>query len=153
MDQDSHKWTFLFPTVVPLFSRNRGPIAVAETRRAAAAIDVSAIQAQAIGAIDCALAAYRAALDKLSTAEQMLGDVRTTEETARRQLAAGDISQLDLGVVQVELVSRELARHDALVRAQEAFGLIEDAMQRPADLPENPLPPADPPLIPLGNVP
>jgi len=61
-------------------------------------------------------------------------------DTARQQLAAGDISQLDLGVVQLDLATRELVRLEADVQAQQALGDIEDAMQRPADLPVNPLP-------------
>jgi outer membrane protein TolC len=93
-----------------------------------------------MGALDRALAGYRAAVDKLSTADQILGEVRTLEQTAETQLAAGAISQLDLGVIQVELAIRELARLEALAQVQQTLGDIEDAMQRPIDLPINPLP-------------
>lgn len=140
MDQDSHKWTVLLPVALPVFSRNRGPIAEAEAGRAVAATRVTAVQVRAIGAIDRALAVYQTAGDKLSTAEQLLASARALESTARVQLAAGEISQLDLGLIQAELASRELARLEALVQMQQAAGDIEDAMQRPIDLPIDPLP-------------
>ena len=140
MDQNSNKWTLLFGATLPAFNRNQGRIAEAEARRQVAAAQVEAVQARALGAIDRALAAYRAALAKVSMAEQMIGELQASEQTAQRQLTAGEISQLDLGIVQVELAGRELARLEALAQAQQALGDIEDAMQRPADLPLNPLP-------------
>jgi cobalt-zinc-cadmium efflux system outer membrane protein len=141
MDQSSNKWTvLLFPASLPVFNRNQGPIAEAEARRTAAATAITVAQARVIGAIDRALAGFRTALDKLATADQILGQVRTVEQTAETQLAAGAISQLDLGVIQVELATRELARLEALVQLQQTVGDIEDAMQRPVDFPINPLP-------------
>lgn len=140
MDQNSNKWTMLVPVAVPLFSRNRGPIAEAEARRTVAASQVTAVQAAAIGAIDRALSVYAIARDKVAVADQLLEQVRSLEATRRAQLDAGDISQLDLGLIQSEVASRELARLEALVQLQQATGDIEDAMQRPIDLPVSPLP-------------
>ena len=140
MDQNANKWTLLFGATLPAFNRNRGRIAEAEARRLVAAAQVEAIQARALGAIDRALAAYRSALAKVAMAEQMIGELQAAEQTAQQQLNAGDISQLELGIVQVELAGRELARLEALAQAQQALGDIEDAMQRPADLPLDPLP-------------
>jgi outer membrane protein, heavy metal efflux system len=141
MDQDSNKWTILgFPGFLPVFNRNQGPIAEAEARRTAAAAAVIAVQASALGAIDRALATYRAALNTLAVAEQSLGEVQTVEQTAQQQFAAGAISQLDLGIIQVERAARELARLQALVQVQQAAVDLEDAMQRPADIPVDPLP-------------
>jgi cobalt-zinc-cadmium efflux system outer membrane protein len=140
MDQNSNKWTMLVGAALPVFSRNRGPIAEAEARRTVAASQVTAAQAAAIGAIDRALAIYGAALDKVTVADQLLDEFRSLEATGRAQLAAGAISQLDLGLIQSEVASRELARLEALVQLQQAAGDIEDAMQRPINLPINPLP-------------
>ena len=139
MDQNSNKWSLLFPLTLPVFNRNRGPIAEADARRTLAASQVEAIQARAIGAVDRALAAYRSALDKVTLADQLIAEVQQVAQTAERQLAAGAISQLDLGIVQVELGSHELSRLEALVQVQQALGDIEDAMQRPVDLPLDPI--------------
>ena len=140
MDQSSHKWTILAPVALPVFTRNRGPIAQAEARRAVAEAQLTAVQARAIGAVDRALVAYRTALETLATAEQLLDAARTLEATAQRQLDAGEISQLDLGLIQTERASRELAGVTALVQVQQAAGDVEDAMQRPIDFPIDPLP-------------
>jgi outer membrane protein, heavy metal efflux system len=141
MDQSDNKWTILgFPAFLPVFNRNQGPIGEAEARRTAAANAVTAVQASALGAIDRALAASRAARDTLDVAEQSLGELQTLEQTAQSQFAAGAISQLDLGVIQVERAVRELARLQALAQVQQAAGDLEDAMQRPADIPVDPLP-------------
>jgi outer membrane protein TolC len=140
-DQGDSKWTlFAFPAFLPVFHRNQGPIGEADARRSAAALAVTAAQATALGAIDRALAAYRTARDTLGVANQSLDEVRTVEQTAQTQLAAGAISQLDLGVIQAELAGRELVRVQALVQVQQAVGDLEDAMQRPADFPIDPLP-------------
>ncbi|MGE0042351.1 MAG: TolC family protein [Vicinamibacterales bacterium] len=140
MDQDSHKWSLLFPLTLPVFSRNLGPIGEAEARRTLAAARVEAVQARAIGDLDRALAAYRSALDTVAVADQVVTEARRAQATAERQFAAGEISRLDLGIVQSDLLTRELARLDAAVKAQQALGDIENAMQRPADLPLSPLP-------------
>ncbi|MEP7361606.1 MAG: TolC family protein, partial [Chloroflexota bacterium] len=140
MDQNSNKWSLLFPLSLPVLNRNQGRIAQAEARRSLSGAQVEAVQARAIGALDRALAAYRATLASIAVADQLLADAQRVEEVARNQLAAGAISQLDLNIVQAEVMARELVRLDATVQAQRALGDIEDAMQRPADLPVNPLP-------------
>lgn len=141
LDQDKNKWTiFAFPAVLPVFNRNQGPIGEAEARRTAAADAVIAVQAGAIGAIERAIGAYRTGLDALHVADQSLHASQAAERTAEAQFAAGAISKLDLGVIQVELASRQLARLQTLVQVQQALGDLEDAMQRPADLPIDPLP-------------
>ncbi|MEP7118968.1 MAG: TolC family protein [Acidobacteriota bacterium] len=140
MDQNSHKWSLLFPLSLPAFNRNQGRIGEAESRRLQAAAEVDAVQARAIGALDRALATYRAALAGMALAEQMTAELQRSADTAQQQWAAGAISQLDLGVVQLELATRELARLDALVQAQQAIGDIEDAMQIPAELPVSAIP-------------
>ena len=139
MDQNSNKWSLLFPLSLPAFNRNQGRIAQAEARRSLAGAQVEAVQARAVGALDRALAAYRATLGSIGLADQLLADARRVEEVVRNQFSAGAISQLDLNVVQAEVTARELIRLDAAVQAQQALGDIEDAMQRPADLPMNPL--------------
>ena len=142
MDQEASKWTLLLTSALPVLSQNRGPIAEAEARRAAAAATLTATQTRVLGELQRALAAYGAAADKFKTADRMLDDTRALEATARERLAAGDIAQVDLGVVQLEVATRELSRFEALVQVQAAFGAIEDAMQRPGDLPFA-LPPSD----------
>jgi len=139
MDQGSQKWTMLLPVTLPVFNRNRGAIERADAHRAVAAAEMTAVQARALGAVDRALAAYRISADKLAVANQLLDAARSLEARAQAQLTAGEISRLDLGLVQVERAARELARIQAIVEQQQAAGNLEDAMQRPVDLPIDPL--------------
>jgi outer membrane protein TolC len=134
MDQWANKWTLGLSAVLPLFSRNRGPIAEADARRTLAAARFTALQLHAIADIDRSFAGYRAALDKAATTEAMLGKLRQQERSARALFDAGEISRLDLGVVQLQLAASDLARLEAIVGAQGALGLLEDAIQRPADI-------------------
>jgi hypothetical protein len=46
----------------------------------------------------------------------------------------GEISKLELLGVQQELASSALSRLDALIKAHQAIGQLEDAMQSPLDL-------------------
>ena len=134
MDQSANKWTLGLSAALPLFSRNRGPIAEADARRTQAVARFTAVQLHAIADIDRSFAGYRAALDKAATAEAMVGKLRQQERSARTLFDAGEISRLDLGVVQLQLAASDLARLEAIVGAQGALGLLEDAIQRPADI-------------------
>jgi len=134
MDQSANKWTLGLSAALPLFSRNRGPIAEADARRTQAVARFTALQLHAIADIDRSFAGYRAALDKAATAEAMVGKLRQQERSARALFDAGEISKLDLGVVQLQLAASDLARLEAIVGAQGALGLLEDAIQRPADI-------------------
>ena len=71
----------------------------------------------------------------MATAEALLADLRRQEQGLQARWRAGDISKLDLGSLQIELISLERARFESLLQAHEALGRLEDAMQSPADLP------------------
>jgi cobalt-zinc-cadmium efflux system outer membrane protein len=67
---------------VPLFHRNRGMVGVAEAERARVETQVEAVQAQAIGEIERALAQYRSATAEWSEAARRLIAIRTEREEA-----------------------------------------------------------------------
>ena len=134
MDQSDNKWTLGISAPLPLFNRNRGPIGEAEARRTQAAARFLAVQAHALAEIENALAVYRGALEKAATAETMLKELERQERSARQLFGGGEISKLELGLIQLQLAASHRARLDALVGVHEALGLLEDAVQRPADI-------------------
>ena len=134
LDQGSRKWTLGLSGLLPVFSRNRGPIAEAEARRRQAAANFTSAQNRAIEEIDTAIAGYEAALAKVLTADELYADRLALIRTANAQFAAGEISRLELGTIQLTLAGAELARFDARVNAQMSLGRLEDAMQSPAML-------------------
>ncbi len=132
-DQGDDKWLLALSLPIPLMNRNRGPIAEAEARRQAAAARFTAVQAEAMGEIDRAVLAYGAARKALATASAIGADAAAQQRAARARFEAGEISRLELGSADLELVTAELARLDAEVRAETALGTLEDAMQRSAE--------------------
>jgi outer membrane protein, heavy metal efflux system len=148
MDQTDAKWTLGLSFILPLLSRNKGPIAEADARRTEAAARFLALQAKTIGAIDSAVAACRAAAGKITTSEDLRLGLLKQETAARARYELGDISKLEWLGLKIELAASELARLDALVKAQQAAGELEDALQSPLDQIERilrmPQPPAGP---------
>jgi cobalt-zinc-cadmium efflux system outer membrane protein len=134
LDQTDLKWTLGLSLILPLFNRNKGPIAEAEARRQESAVRFLALQARVIEQIDAALAACRSSLDKAKTAGEMQASLLEQEAAAKVRYEVGQISKLELLGIRLELASSSLARLDALVKAQQAVGELENAMQSPLEL-------------------
>ena len=139
-DEGHHKIALSPSLNVPLFNRNRGPIAESEARRGEMEARFNALQAQAIGEMEIALARYNGALAEYTDAEQRLIQIQQTREAAmRRAVQAGEEDRLALAGVRMESAVAARARLDAMRRAQSAFGALEDAVQQPL-MPGPPLP-------------
>jgi outer membrane protein TolC len=128
-DQGLNKWSLGFTVPLPLFDRNRGPIAEAEAKRTAAAAKFHALEAKISGELDHALASYRGALEKLSTADELTADTKKQLDSAEAVIKAGEGGRLALLTAQVEHNAAALGRLDALIEAQQALGTLEDAAQ------------------------
>ena len=139
-DEGHHKITFGPAFSIPVFNRNRGPIAQAEARRAEAEARFNGLQAQAIGEMEVALARYNGGLAELAEAQQQLQLIQQTREPAvRLALENGEEDQLAYSGVRVESAVAARARLDALRRTETALGALEDAVQQPLE-PGPPLP-------------
>jgi outer membrane protein TolC len=126
-DQGQDKW-FVTPAVeLPIFDQHQGPIAEAKAKRDEAAARFRATQAKASGELDLALAGYHGALHKLETAEALLTSQEKQKQTAKSLLENGESDRLALSTAEVEYDTSAIARLDALVEAQQAFGALEDA--------------------------
>jgi cobalt-zinc-cadmium efflux system outer membrane protein len=134
LDQTDTKWTLSLGLVLPIFNRNKGPIAEAEARRGAAAARFLELQAKVIEEIDTAVAAARSAADKAKTAGELRYSLRNREAASRVRYELGESSRLELLGLQLELAFGEIARLEAVVDAQRSFGELENAMQSPLEL-------------------
>jgi outer membrane protein TolC len=133
-DQGNNKWTVVgLALTLPVFNQNKGPIAEAEAKRTEAAARFNALQAQVIAQIDRAEASYGAVLQRVETAESILTAQRKQLQSVQAMLRAGAADRLAVLGAELELKSAELGCLDAYVKLQEAFGLVEDAVQRPLD--------------------
>ncbi len=134
LDQTDSKWTLGLGLVLPLLSRNRGPIAEALAGREESAARFLALQSRVIGELDAAIEDCRAAVLKSRAADDMVANLARQERAARSQRELGEISKLEFLGIQLELNAGAQARLEALLQAQEAVGRLESAAQSPLDV-------------------
>jgi cobalt-zinc-cadmium efflux system outer membrane protein len=135
LDQTDNKWSLGVTLELPVLSHNQGPVAEAKAKRAEAAAHFLMVQAQAIGEIDSALAGYRAALSQTKTAAALQDDLQKQLDSVRAQVQAGEIDSAALANAEVEFCAGAKSRLDSLIKAQQALGQLEDAVQSPLTLP------------------
>jgi hypothetical protein len=93
-----------------------------------------ALQAKIIGEIDSAEAACHSSIAKFQTANDLLANLKKQKETALAIYKLGEISKLEFLGVQLEMALSAQSRLDALIKAHQAIGQLEDAMQSPLNL-------------------
>lgn len=130
-DQDTLKWQLGVSFLLPAFNRNEGPIAEAEARREEAAAKFYALQARAINEVDAAWASYQTVARQLITADTALQEQHKRQRSVIAEFNAGESDRVTLTGGEVELVTAELARLDAQVKAMQSIGALEVAIQRP----------------------
>jgi len=130
------QWDLGLTLTLPVLNHNQGPAAEAEARRAQAAAHFLAVQANAIGEIDSALAGYNAALRQAATAKELLRHLRQRLDSVRAQEQAGEVDPLAAANAEVEFGTASQSRLAALIKAQQALGQLEDALQSPLEMPE-----------------
>ncbi len=122
----------LGPTLdLPVFNQNQGQIARAIADRQQAAASFTALQAQVIGAVDAAAAAYRTTAQALRTASAFLVDEQTRQRQVRASFTAGEMDRPTLVAAELELAVIQSAQFDAVVLQRQALGALEDALQQP----------------------
>ncbi len=134
LDQTDNKWSLGVSLDLPVLNHNQGPVAEAMANRAAAAAHFLTVQTTAISEIDSALAGYDAALKKTATVKSLLDDMQKQLDSVHAQAQAGAVEPLMLANAEVEFATGAQSQLDALVKAQEALGQLEDAVQSPLTL-------------------
>ncbi len=138
-DQGDNKWGVGLSLELPVLNQNRGPIAEAEARRTESAARFNALQARVMAEVERGLAGYRSALEKSATADSLLANLEKQERLLRGRLQAGEVTRGDVIAGQVELAAARLARTEAVAKAQQALGQLEEALQSPVLLSGDPL--------------
>lgn len=132
-DQGLDRYNLGFSITLPVFDQNRAGIAVAEAKRKEAAARFLATQGKAVSEIDLAYASFNGARRKLRTADTLLVAQRKHQESVQSAFNVGAADRLQLLQSQLEVATAELSRASALIEAQTAVGLLEDALQHPAE--------------------
>jgi outer membrane protein, heavy metal efflux system len=129
------EWSLGLTVTLPVLNHNQGPVAEAEAKRALAAAHFLTVQADAGAQIDSALAGYQAARNQAATARALLDNLQKRLAAVRAQMQAGETDALALATAEVEFRTGEQNQLDALFKAQQALGRLEDAVQSPLTLP------------------
>ena len=133
-DQGDNKWSLGLSVTLPVLNHNQGAIAEAQARRTETAAKFNALQAGVLAEIDLAVTVYHAALQKQADADAMLANLQRQEKASRAMLEAGEISKTELAALQLQFSTTALARQDALTKARQSKGQLEDSLQSPAEL-------------------
>ncbi len=134
-DQGDNKWTLGVVVDLPILNQNQGPIAEAEAKRREAAARFNALQAKVLAEIDRTSQAVRAAEKTSLTLRSLVEEQTKHLDAVSAQLRAGEVDQLEFLNAQFESMTAELAQMDGRLRLQQAVGALEDAVQRPFELP------------------
>ncbi|MGC9193890.1 MAG: TolC family protein [Syntrophobacteraceae bacterium] len=130
--QDSENyWTFGPTLTLPVLNQNQGPIAQAKARREEAAAAFTAFQAKVIAELDRGFAGYRLMRDKLKTAQALKDLSKAQMDSAKNAFRQGETSRLALLEAQLVYSTDLLRNIQASYQAQQALGLLEDALEFP----------------------
>ena len=135
LDQTDNKWTLGLTIDLPVFNRNQGPIAEARARRRLAAAQFVAVQAKALSDAETAFAGYESALAQFKTAAELQQRLQQRVDSVRAMQQAGEVDPLAVAVAEVEYATGVLQRLNAVVKAQQALGALEAAVQSPNLIP------------------
>ncbi|MDE3152836.1 MAG: TolC family protein [Gemmatimonadota bacterium] len=130
-EQELQGLTITPAAAIPLLNRNQGPIAEADARRTAAAARFTALQAELLGQVDQALAAYATDRDAAQSADSAANAQARLAERAVSLFRAGEFDRVDLESARV---AAALGRHDAVAArttALAALGALESTTQVP----------------------
>lgn len=135
-DQSEDKWTLGLSVALPVFNQNQGAIATAEACREEAAAKFRVVQAEIIGAVEQAVASYRASLTKVQTSDALAAELRATVDRTRRMAEVGEVVALTVTAAELELNANAVNQLNARIEALRALGQLEDATHVAADLPD-----------------
>lgn len=132
-DQGENKWNLSINLEVPIFNRNRGPIAEAEARRGEAAARIFEAQARVATEIDGLAATLKSAEEESRRAAEALEELRQQTRLTRARRAAGGGDSVEMQTAIVEEQAAEIAALDAEARVALAQAQLESALQAPTE--------------------
>jgi outer membrane protein TolC len=124
-----NEWQLGLTVTLPVLNHNQGGVAEAEAKRSQAAAHFLSVQAAAISEIDSALAGYKTALKESATAKSLRADLRRQLDSVKAQAQLGETDALALADAQSAYFTGAQSRLNALIKAQQALGALEDAVQ------------------------
>ncbi len=123
------KWTLAASLVVPLVDRNRGPIAEATARRAAAGAEVLRAQAVALSELDRARATYTAAFAGWQASRARVTQAERLQTSAERALRVGTGTRSDVLAAEFEARQAQVDAEHWRTETLRGLAAIESAQR------------------------
>jgi cobalt-zinc-cadmium efflux system outer membrane protein len=134
-DQGNNKWSLGLTVDLPILNQNQGPILEAEARRAEAAAKFNALQTKVLAEIERAQQTLQMTSRTLLDLRALAAQQQKWRDAVAAQVQAGAAERLDLLSAELELTTAQLGQLDGQVKEQQALGALEDAVQRPFEMP------------------
>lgn len=132
-NQGVNNYSLGISITLPVLDQNQGPIAEAEAHRRQAAAAFIGLQARVIGDVDESFAGYRDSRRKFEAADKLQLAAQRQMQSVQQQFDAGAADRVEVLQAQSEFGTSRLAWVAARIEAQQALGLLEDAMERSSD--------------------
>jgi outer membrane protein TolC len=136
-DQGGNKLTLGVAAEIPVLNQNQGPIAEAEAHRSETAARFLALQAKVIADLDRASEIFQASRQQLDALKSLATAQAKQLANVHAQYQAGAADQGDRLSAEIEFNAGELTRLEITTRLQQAQGSLEEALQRPLNVPSS----------------
>ena len=133
LDQGDKIWSLGFSSLLPLINKNRGLIAEATALREVEIAQFEALEANVIGDLNKAKAAYQSALEANAKAQGVLASQQKRTQKTEQQFKAGYADRLEYTTAQLENIIAEQTALSMAYQMQMTKLNLEDVLQRPLD--------------------
>lgn len=117
---------------LPLFHHNQGPIEEREAALTELGAEFRTLQSRIIGDTEAALRRYQSATEEwLKARDTLLPLAERREASVTAAFRAGDADRLELTRARIATLTEKRSTFDALERAQQALGVLENAVEAP----------------------
>jgi outer membrane protein TolC len=130
-DQGEHKFGIGASATLPIFNRNRGPIAEAQAKRKETGIRFLAIQSGAIQDAERALASFRRAYMQWTNDSTLVAAQTRNLKSAKAIVEVGEADPSTVWMAQLQRLEARRGQLESLRVLQQSVGALENAVQRP----------------------
>ena len=133
-NQGDHQFLLGISAELPVFNQNQGPIAEAIAKRQELATRFYQVQSHAINEIDHAYQTYHSAQENLKGIQSLADAQQGLANAIQSQAEAGAADKLEVLNSRLELLAGKMLQMDARMKVFQAFGALEDSMQKPIEI-------------------
>jgi len=119
--------------LLPLLNNNEGPIGEAEANRKLEAARFKSLESDVLAQSSAARLRYETALKTWDTAKSIVATQKARLEDTKKLISFGESDRLTLVETEIELLAARRAELQTRIDGLQAWGGVEDAVQKPLD--------------------